>query len=137
MVCALNRFEFIHGKNENDFFFRFRTVPSHPPESIRCAPLTSQSLQISWQPPPTHHTNGLLQGYKINFEFVADVVGMGNDEMDSRKTTDLTIVLSGLRKFTNYSIQVLAFTRMGDGVLSTALYCQTEEDGNLIRWLTV
>lgn len=110
------------------------TVPSHPPESIRCAPLTSQSLQISWQSPPTHHTNGLLQGYKINFEFVAEVIGMENDEMDSRKTTDLTIVLSGLRKFTNYSIQVLAFTRMGDGVFSTPLYCQTEEDGNLMTF---
>lgn len=73
--------------------------------------------------------NGLLQGYKVNFEFMADQIGSMNDDIDSRKTTDLTIVLSGLKKFTNYSIQVLAFTRVGDGVVSKALYCQTEEDG--------
>lgn len=69
-----------------------------PPENVRCAPLTSQSLQISWQPPPTHHTNGLLQGYKVNFEFMSDLIGGMNDDIDSRKTTELTIVLTGLKK---------------------------------------
>lgn len=49
--------------------------------------------------------------------------------MDSRKTTAMTIVLTGLMKYTNYSVQVLAFTRVGDGVPSRAIYCQTEEDG--------
>lgn len=106
-----------------------RLVPSLPPENVRCAPLTSQSLQISWQPPPIDHTNGLLQGYKANFEYMSDELGSGNDGIDSRTTTDLTIVLSNLKKFTNYSIQVLAFTRVGDGVVSKPLYCQTEEDG--------
>lgn len=104
-------------------------VPSMPPENVRCAPLTSQSLQLSWQPPPNNHMNGLLQGYKANFEFMSDQIGSMNDDIDSRKTTDLTIVLSGLKKFTNYSVQVLAFTRVGDGAVSKALYCQTEEDG--------
>lgn len=63
---------------------------------------------------------------------MSDLIGGMNDDIDSRKTTDLTIVLSGLRKFTNYSVQVLAFTRIGDGVESKALYCQTEEDGKII-----
>lgn len=47
-------------------------VPSMPPEDVRCAALTSQSLQISWQPPPTAHSNGLLQGYKLTYEPVLD-----------------------------------------------------------------
>lgn len=47
-------------------------VPSMPPEDVRCAALTSQSLQISWQPPPPAHCNGLLQGYKLNYEPVID-----------------------------------------------------------------
>lgn len=42
------------------------------PEDVRCAPLTSQSLQVSWQPPPTEHCNGLLQGYKLTYEPVLD-----------------------------------------------------------------
>lgn len=100
-----------------------------PPEHVRCAPLTSQSLQISWQPPPQQYTNGLLQGYKVNYEYITDIFGTENDEIDSRKTTELTIVLTGLRKYTNYSLQVQGYTRIGDGVYSSPIYCQTEEDG--------
>ncbi|XP_072391711.1 cell adhesion molecule Dscam2 isoform X1 [Diabrotica undecimpunctata] len=103
-------------------------VPSMPPEDVRCAALTSQSLQVSWQPPPTEHCNGLLQGYKLTYEPVLDDNWRGNDEMETRKTTALTTVITGLRKFTNYSLQVLAFTKVGDGVLTTPSYCQTEED---------
>lgn len=103
-------------------------MPSRPPEDVRCAALTSQSLQVSWQPPPIYHTNGLLQGYKLIFEPIIDDVMPNKDEVESRKTTALTTVLTGLRKYTNYSIQVLAHTRMGDGVLSKPLFCHTEED---------
>lgn len=52
-----------------------------------------------------------------------------NDDIDTRKTTALTTVLTTLRKFSNYSIQVLAYTRMGDGVMSQPIFCHTEEDG--------
>jgi len=38
-------------------------------------------------------------------------------------------VLTGLRRFTNYSIQVLAFTRVGDGITTKPIICTTEEDG--------
>ncbi|XP_030757648.1 Down syndrome cell adhesion molecule-like protein Dscam2 isoform X3 [Sitophilus oryzae] len=103
-------------------------VPSRPPMDVRCAPLTSQSLQVSWQPPPTEDCNGLLQGYKLTYEPVPDDRWRGNDEMETRKTTALTTVITGLRKFTNYSLQVLAFTKVGDGVLTVPHYCQTEED---------
>lgn len=103
-------------------------VPSMAPEDIRCAALTSQSLQISWQPPPAHHTNGLLQGYKLNYEPISDDIINANDDIETRKTTALTTVLTNLRKFSNYSVQVLAYTRMGDGVLSNAAHCHTEED---------
>ncbi|XP_074032455.1 Down syndrome cell adhesion molecule 2 isoform X3 [Leptinotarsa decemlineata] len=103
-------------------------VPSMPPEDVRCAALTSQSLQVSWQPPPTEYCNGLLQGYKLTYEPVLDDNWRGSDEIETRKTTALTTVITGLRKFTNYSLQVLAFTKVGDGVLTAPSYCQTEED---------
>uniref|UniRef100_T1GRS2 Fibronectin type-III domain-containing protein n=1 Tax=Megaselia scalaris TaxID=36166 RepID=T1GRS2_MEGSC len=100
--------------------------PNHYPEDIRCAALTSQSLQISWQPPPSHLTNGIIQGYKIFFE---PMISKINDiTLENRKTTALTIVLTNLKKYTNYSIQLSAYTRMGDGSLSPPKYCHTEED---------
>lgn len=103
-------------------------VPSIPPEDVRCAALTSQSLQVSWQPPPNTHSNGIIQGYKLHYEPILADMWRSVDEMEVRKTSALTTVLTGLRKYTNYTIQVLAFTRVGDGVPTTVTYCQTEED---------
>ncbi|XP_043277030.1 Down syndrome cell adhesion molecule-like protein Dscam2 isoform X3 [Venturia canescens] len=103
-------------------------VPSRPPEDVRCAALTSQSLQVSWQPPPSAYTNGIIQGYKLNYEPVLTDVWRGIDEMEVRKTSVLTIVLSGLRRYTNYSIQVVAYTRVGDGVPTRTTFCHTDED---------
>ncbi|KAB0795843.1 hypothetical protein PPYR_09904 [Photinus pyralis] len=103
-------------------------VPSAPPEDMRCTALTSQSLQVSWQPPATEHCNGLLQGYKLTYEPVIDDNWRGSDEIETRKTTALTTVITGLRKYTNYTMQVLAFTKIGDGVLTSVTFCQTEED---------
>ncbi|PSN52800.1 Down syndrome cell adhesion molecule-like protein Dscam2 [Blattella germanica] len=103
-------------------------VPSVAPEDVRCAGLTAQSLQVSWQPPPTSQCNGILQGYKLFYEPVLDDHWQGVDEIETRKTTALTAVLTGLRRFTNYSVQVLAFTRVGDGVLTKSIFCTTEED---------
>ncbi|XP_070166191.1 dscam family member AbsCAM isoform X4 [Polyergus mexicanus] len=103
-------------------------VPSMPPDDVRCAALTSQSLQVSWQPPPNTHSNGIIQGYKLNYEPILADAWRGLDEMEVRKTSALTTVLTGLRRYTNYTIQVLAYTRIGDGVPSTTIYCQTDED---------
>ena len=44
-------------------------------------------------------------------------------------STNLEIIIDNLEKFTNYSIQVLAFTRKGEGVRSLPLYVRTMEDG--------
>jgi hypothetical protein len=46
-------------------------------------------------------------------------------------TKSLTTVLHGLLKYTNYSIQVLAFTHVGEGLRSVKSYCRTKEDGIL------
>lgn len=107
------------------------TVPSKPPEDVRCAPLTSQSLQISWKSPSAAYTNGNVQGYKVNYEPVLADSWLGIDEMEVRKTGSMTMTLAALRKYTNYSIQVLAYTRVGDGVSSRTIYCRTKEDGKV------
>lgn len=69
------------GKLENNSLLNLKTfsflnfqivVPSSPPEDLRCAGLSSTSLQVSWQPPPLSQQNGLLQGYKVSFETISD-----------------------------------------------------------------
>lgn len=51
-----------------------------------------------------------------------------SSKSEMKITTALTVVIHSLEKYTNYSVQALAFTRAGDGVASAPLYCVTEED---------
>lgn len=39
------------------------------------------------------------------------------------------LYVTGLKKFTKYSVKVLAFTRKGDGAVSTDISVRTDEDG--------
>lgn len=49
-------------------------------------------------------------------------------EMQNITTTRERVELRGMEKFTNYSVQVLAYTQAGDGVRSNVLHLQTKED---------
>lgn len=46
-----------------------------------------------------------------------------------KRISSTETTLHALLKYTNYSIQVLAYTGAGDGILSPAIFCTTEEDG--------
>lgn len=55
--------------------------------------------------------------------------------MQNITTTREQVELRGLEKFTNYSVQVLAYTQAGDGVRSNVLYIQTREDREFFAFL--
>ncbi|XP_015126574.1 Down syndrome cell adhesion molecule-like protein Dscam2 isoform X1 [Diachasma alloeum] len=101
-------------------------VPSSPPQDIRCTALSSQSLQVSWESPPDTSLNGILRGFKVSWESMDSLTETG--KFDIKITTALTAVISNLEKYTNYSIQVAAMTKPGDGVQSSPTYCTTKED---------
>lgn len=52
-------------------------------------------------------------------------------EGQEKITTALISKLHGLLKYTNYSLEILAFTRVGDGARSNRIFCRTKEDGNV------
>lgn len=56
-------------------------------------------------------------------------------EIRNVTTSKPSLELDGLEKYTNYSIQVLAFTRAGDGVRSEQIYTRTKEDGRKFRFV--
>ena len=53
-------------------------------------------------------------------------------EIRNVTTGQPSLELDGLEKYTNYSIQVLAFTRAGDGVRSEQIFTRTKEDGEAL-----
>ncbi|XP_065348547.1 cell adhesion molecule Dscam2 isoform X2 [Cloeon dipterum] len=103
-------------------------VPSKAPQEVRCVALSPQSVQVSWQPPPAANVHGLLQGYKLVYELSEPAAAHSNSPPESRQTTALTIVLQGLARHSNYTVQVAAITGVGDGPLSRPVVCRTAED---------
>lgn len=45
-----------------------------------------------------------------------------------------TVIMNGLKKFTEYNITVLCFTDPGDGEISQYVYVKTKEDGKERKW---
>lgn len=100
-------------------------VPSRAPQKVFCSALTAQNVQINWEAPPEKYTHGIVQGYKIYYEPTHIHSEYANRE--TKVTQSLSTMLHGLQPYTNYSVQVLAFTRAGEGVASPIVQCLTEE----------
>lgn len=100
-------------------------VPSAPPQSIACTALSSQNIQVSWQAPPAPNIHGIIQGYKLLYE--PSNLELDYSGRETKITPALSTVLHGLQPYTNYSVQVLAYTRAGEGVVSAMTSCATEE----------
>ncbi|XP_068119236.1 protein sidekick-2 isoform X4 [Hyperolius riggenbachi] len=93
------------------------SVPSSGPGNVSALATTSSSILVRWSEIPEPDRNGLILGYKILYK-----------EKDSDNPPHFWLVegnasrsvqLTSLGKYVLYEIQVLAFTRIGDGVASS------------------
>ncbi|XP_024140669.1 protein sidekick-2 isoform X3 [Oryzias melastigma] len=89
------------------------SVPSSGPNNVSAFATTSSSILVRWMEVPEPDRNGLILGYKVVYK-----------EKDSEKAARFwtvegnathSVQLSSLGKYVLYEIQVLAFTRIGDG----------------------
>ncbi|KAM9750644.1 protein sidekick-2 isoform 2-T2 [Dama dama] len=89
------------------------SVPSSGPTNVSALATTSSSMLVRWSEVPEADRNGLVLGYKVLYK-----------EKDSDAPPRFWLVegnssrsaqLTGLGKYVLYEIQVLAFTRIGDG----------------------
>ena len=44
------------------------------------------------------------------------------------------IIIGGLEKYQNYTVRLVATTKVGEGLKSRSIYCRTEEDGEKMIW---
>ncbi|XP_011717998.2 protein sidekick-2 isoform X1 [Macaca nemestrina] len=89
------------------------SVPSSGPTNVSALATTSSSMLVRWSEVPEADRNGLVLGYKVIYK-----------EKDSDAQPRFWLVegnssrsaqLTGLGKYVLYEVQVLAFTRIGDG----------------------
>ncbi|KAK2494395.1 hypothetical protein MC885_015796 [Smutsia gigantea] len=89
------------------------SVPSSGPTNVSALATTSSSMLVRWSEIPEADRNGLVLGYRVMYK-----------EKDSDAQPRFWLVegnssrsaqLTGLGKYVLYKVQVLAFTRIGDG----------------------
>ncbi|XP_050687397.1 protein sidekick-like isoform X4 [Eriocheir sinensis] len=101
------------------------SVPSAGPANVSANATSSTTIVVRWKEVPRLHQNGIIEGYKI--VYVGKNLKPQEKVIPNNNTFSATI--TELRKFYQYTIQVLAYTRLGDGALSSPpLLLQTHED---------
>lgn len=102
-------------------------APSKPPSNFTVKTISSTSIAASWQLPPVDSRHGIIIGFKLYYK------KRGIPRLETSITIKNGMVRSkpvtGLAKFTEYELQVLAFTSVGDGPKSSIRVERTKEDG--------
>ncbi|KAL5276641.1 SDK2 family protein [Megaselia abdita] len=102
-------------------------VPSFGPIGVQANSTSSTTIVVRWSEVPKEHRNGQIEGYKVFY--AASSRGGQVLHKTISNNASFTTTLTELKKFVVYHIQVLAFTRLGDGVLSSPpIRVQTYED---------
>ena len=104
--------------------------PSNTPQAVTVSVTSSKSISVSWDPVIADDRNGIIKGYIVNYQALpngyigAKILNITNEKQNIRQT----VTLVGLNEFTNYSIEVLAFTIFGNGPASVGQVVETLED---------
>ncbi|XP_043274054.1 protein sidekick isoform X3 [Venturia canescens] len=101
------------------------SVPSVGPANVEANATSSTTILVKWGDVPVHHQNGQIEGFKVYYGADRSPYQYKNIP----KNTTFTTTLTELRKFVQYHVQVLAYTRLGDGALSVPpIRVQTFDD---------
>ncbi|KAL9950701.1 hypothetical protein ACROYT_G043242 [Oculina patagonica] len=103
-------------------------VPSKPPSKVTVTVRSSTRITVSWQVPPKYFRHGIITGFKLFYKITgsAESPNMLPINSGAIRTRDVT----GLKKYTGYEFQLLAFTSDGDGPKSPVVVVRTMEDGS-------
>ncbi|NXD12855.1 NEO1 protein, partial [Nothocercus nigrocapillus] len=86
-------------------------VPSAAPQNLTLEVRNSKSILLQWQPPPPGTHSGQITGYKIRYRKVS----RKSDVTESIGGTQLSQLIEGLERGTEYSFRVAALTVNGTG----------------------
>ncbi|KAA0722521.1 Protein sidekick-1 [Triplophysa tibetana] len=109
------------------------SVPSGAPENVSAEAMSSTSVLVTWGSVPEHQKNGHILGYKVlykekDLEQAPQVQPVNGNQVHS-------LLLRNLSKFILYEVQVLAFTRVGEGPPSIPPTIErTKDDGYQISY---
>ena len=86
-------------------------------------------MNVTWEDVATGFIHGILRGYRVFYSRTKDNGAAAAVRRAVIRSDKHYVHLEGLDKFTNYTIQAAAFTRIGYGAKSTKLIVSSDEDG--------
>jgi hypothetical protein len=101
-------------------------VPSSGPTNLTARALTSTTISVDWNTIPKRHRNGIIRGYKIQYQAAKTNAPIQYKSVEENNTKHL--ILNDLKPFTTYHLAVAAYTSLGDGVYGPTVSVQTLED---------
>ncbi|MED6283407.1 Protein sidekick-1, partial [Characodon lateralis] len=115
-LCAVNQVGRGQYSAETQRMMLREEAPSAPPNNIVASGRTNQSIMVQWQPPPESELNGVLRGYVLRYR----LAGLPGDYQEKNISSPETnyCLLKDLIIWTQYQIQVAAYTGAGLGVYS-------------------
>ncbi|XP_075586883.1 roundabout homolog 2 isoform X2 [Dermatophagoides farinae] len=120
-------FRNVEGRPSNIVIERtYEDRPSAPPYSITAKVINSTSAIVEWLPPIDQNRNGIILGYYLQI-FENNSYLYANLSLDS---TFNSIALHNLTIGSIYSIQMSAFTSIGNGPLSLPIYLSMDGDNS-------
>ena len=104
-------------------------VPDYAPENLTGFAVDSQSISLSWLPPPLESLNGILRHYQLT---ILEEPTARNFSVLSSSSQSL---VSSLHPFYSYVISVAAVT-VGAGPFSGNVTIETHQDGEAVIYCT-
>ena len=93
---------------------------------------SSTTIVVTWDIVPPIDQNGVITMYEVLYEPLETFGGAIQTQTRNVSGTEMSVVLTNLEEFVNYSISVRAYTSVGEGPYSDEIREKTNTDGILI-----
>ncbi|XP_067127158.1 cell adhesion molecule Dscam1-like isoform X1 [Centruroides vittatus] len=103
-------------------------IPGGPPTNVLVKALSSQSLDVTWEPPESRLQHGVIQGYYVGYKVHNSSEPYLYKTLGVTKNFQTKCKLDNLQKFTKYDILVQAYNMLGAGPRSDKIVAMTMED---------
>ncbi|XP_074610733.1 uncharacterized protein LOC141865384 isoform X3 [Acropora palmata] len=100
------------------FVLTGESVPSRPIVNVTTTPLNSTSFLVAWQPLPLQYANGIIIGYVVTLENMADGLQLLNETVNVNQTE---VTLNRPEEVSRFCTKVQAFTQKGRGKSSSCI----------------
>ena len=110
------------------FLLFFYSEPNAPPFNVHGRNTSSTTILVQWGDVPSAAQNGIILHYTVTYTSLPG----GNTRTKVVNSPTTKAILTGLNKYTNYSITVFASTSKGDGNVSGPIVVVTDESSKFI-----